>query len=173
MLATALDTHYLAVKTRVLAVNPNRKFLGIMNAQDWPPKDVFTEAFYLLILGAVPLGKQADSAAIPVVVHTVQWTWLVVGSDVQVGIQERSRGDRYRRHFTMKGELLNGCYPRFAEKLDVTVDGNGNLVTAPITNPTDTIVWSPLVFTDRSDKASGVIYGIGTVRITDMTDFIS
>lgn len=174
MLSDAINTHYLSVKNRILALNPNRKVLGIMSAQDWPPKDVFFEAFYCLTLGEVPLGRASDSAAIPVVVHTVQWTWLILGTDVQVGIQIRSRGDRYQKQFQMKGELLNGTYPRFAQKLDVSVDGNGNLVAEPITTPTtDYIVWSPPSFLDRNEKGPGVMYGTATVKITDMTDQIS
>jgi hypothetical protein len=173
VLTDALNTHYLSVKNRVLAINSARQFLGIMSAQDWPPKDVILEAFYLLTLGEVPLGRQADSAAVPVYVHTAQWTWLILGTDVQVGIQTRSRGSRYQTQFQMKQELLNGTYPRFAQKLDVTVDGNGNLVATPITNPSDYIVWAPPSFVDRNEKGSGVMYGTATVRITDMTDTIS
>jgi hypothetical protein len=172
MFAAAIDSHYLAVKARIAAVNSNRQVVGVMSAMDWPPKDVLTEAFYLLVLGAVPLGKQADSATIPVVVHTVQWSWLVVGSDVQKGIQLRSRGDRYRTHFTMKGELLNGTYPRFAQKQVVSLDNSGNLVQTPV-SPEEYIIWSPVAFTDRNEKGSGLVYGIGTVRITDMTDAIT
>ena len=172
MLTDAINTHYLATKNRILALNPNRKVIGVMSAMDWPPKDVFLESFYLLTLGEVPLGRQADSAAIPVVVHTVQWTWMIVGTDVQTGIQLRSRGDRYQTQFQMKGELLNGTYPRFAQKQNVTVDANGNLTANPTGPPTDFIVWTPPSFLDRNEKGSGVLYGTATVRITDMTDMI-
>jgi len=172
MYAAAIDTHYLAVKTRVLAVNAARVFVGVMSSQDWPPKDVQLEAFYLLVLGEVPLGKQADSASIPVKVHTVQWTWMIAGTDIQKGIQLRGRGDRYRTNFTMKGELENGVFPRFAQKQNVVVNSTGQLVGIPIV-PTEYILWSPVSFVDRNEKASGLAYGIGTVRITDMTDAIS
>jgi len=172
MYAAGIDTHYLAVKTRIQALNANRKVIGVMSAQDWPPKNVELEAFYLLVLGEVPLGRQADSASIPVKVHTVQWTWMIVGSDIQVGIQTRSRGDRYRTHFTMKGELENGVFPRFAPKVNVVVNNVGQLVAVPIV-PSEQIIWSPVSIMDRNEKSSGVTYGVGTVKITDFTDFIS
>lgn len=172
MYAAAIDSHYLAVKARVLNINATRVFAGVMSSQDWPPKDVQLEAFYLLVMGEVPLGRQAYSASIPVKVHTVQWSWLIVGMDIQKGIQLRNRGDRYRTHFTMKGELENGVFPGFAQKQNVVVNNSGQLVAVPIV-PTEYIVWSPVSFVDRNEKASGVTYGLGTVRITDMTDAIS
>jgi hypothetical protein len=172
MYAAGIDTHYLWVRGRVTALNPARVFAGVMSAQDWPPKDVLTEAFYLLVLGEVPLGRQADSATIPVKVHTAQWTWLVVGTDVQKGIQLRSRGDRYRTHFAMKGELEYGVFPRFAPKQNVVLNSTGELVAIPY-DPVETILWSPVTLVDRNEKASGVLYGTGTVRITDMTDEIT
>jgi hypothetical protein len=154
-------------------LNPTRKVIGVMSAMDWPPKNVELEAFYLLVLGDVPLGKQAYSAAIPVKVHTVQWTWMIVGTDIQTGVQLRGRGDRYRTHFTMKGELENGAYPGFAQKQNVVLGSTGNLVPIPA-DPSEPIMWSPVSFgPDRNDKNSGVLYGIGTIRITDMSDQIS
>jgi hypothetical protein len=158
-------------KGRIQTLNPNRQVVGVMSAQDWPPKNVSLESFYLLILGEVPLGKQAYSAAIPVKVHTVQWTWMIAGTDIQTGVQLRSRGDRYRTHFAMKGELENGNYPGFAAKQNVVLNGAGDLLAVPVT-PSEPIMWSPVSFTDRNDKNSGLLYGIGTVRITDMTDQI-
>ncbi len=171
MYAASVDSHYLWVKTRIQALNASRKVIGVMSAQDWPPKNVETESFYLLVLGEVPLGKQADSASIPVKVHTVQWTWMIVGTDIQTGIQMRGRGDRYRTHFTMKGELENGVYPRFAQKQNVVVSAAGALVAIPV-DPAEFIIWSPVSIVDRNEKNSGVTYGTGTVRITDFTDQI-
>lgn len=172
MFDDAIDTHYLAVRTRIKALNPARNILGMMSAQDWPPKDVFLEAFYCLVLGEVPLGKSADSASIPVVVHTLQWTWMITGTDIQTGVQLRSRGDRYRKHSQMKTELENGCYPRFAQKIQASVDATGNIIQTPIV-PSESIVWTPPSFVDRNAKDSGVLYGVATVRVTDMTDMIA
>ena len=168
---SAIDSHYLAVKARVQTLNPNRQVVGVMDAMDWPPLDVKMEALYCLALGEVPLGKQAYSASIPVVVHTVQWTWLIAGTDIQKGFQIRSRGDRYRTNYAIEKELENGLFPGFAQKMSVGVDGDGNLVSTPV-DPVEYIVWSPASFVKKSDKASGLLYGTCTVRITNMTDVI-
>ncbi len=142
-----------------------------MDAMDWPSQNVNFEALYCLAMGEVPIGKQGDSASIPIVIHTVQWTWMILGTDVQAGIQIRSRGDRYRKNYQIEKELEYGIFPRFAQKQTSSVDGNGNLIQTPI-DPTEYIIWSPISFGKKSDKASGLLYGTGTVRITNMTDSI-
>lgn len=168
----ALDSHYLHVKNRVQSMNPNRKVLGIMDAMDWPSQVVDFEALYCLSLGEVPIDKQGDSATIPIVIHTVQWTWMILGTNVQAGVQIRSRGDKYRTNYAIEQEVLFGTYPRFTQKMSVSVDSDGNLVVNPVV-PTEFILWSPVSFGKKSDKSSGLIYGTATVRITNMTDAIA
>jgi hypothetical protein len=167
----AIDTHYLAVKARILQLNPARNVVGVMDAMDWPQQTVDFEALYCIALGEVPIGKQGDSAATPIVIHTIQWTWMILGTNVQSGIQIRSRGDKYRTHYQIVKELEYGIFPRYAQKQSVSTDASGNLVVTPVV-PTEYILWSPLSVAKKLDKASGLIYGIGTVRITNLSDTI-
>jgi len=172
-LLCGIDSHYFSVRNRVIAFNPARKVMGVMDAQDWPPLNVEMESFYCLDLGAVPIGKQGYSATIPIVIHTVQWTWLVSGTDIQKGIQIKSRGDRYRINGQIEKELENGLYPGFAQKLSVEYAGadGSQLIGTPL-DPVEYIMWSPASFVKKSDKVSGLLYGTCTVRITNMTDSI-
>src|SRR5262245_59479146 len=124
-LIAAIDSHYLAVKARIQAFNPNRKVLGVMDSMDWPPLDVQMEALYCLALGEVPMPAESNSIAVPIIVHTVQWTWLIQGLEVQKGIQTRSRGSRYRVDGAIKKELMYGIFPCFAQKVQVTVNPDG------------------------------------------------
>ena len=168
----ALDSHYFAVKNRILQLNPSRQVVGIMDAQDWPAQDVKFEALYCLCLGESPIGKQGWSPTIPIVYHTVQWTWLIAGTDTQAGIQGKSRGDRYRKNYQIEKELEYGIFPQFAQKNTYSIDGNGVLRITPVV-PTEFILWTPVSFAKKSDKVSGLIYGTATTRITDMTGTIA
>ncbi len=168
----AADTYYQEVKTRVLAKFPSRVFAGLMEAQDWPLQQVDLEAFYLLTLGEVPLGRQAVSAAIPIYVHQLQWVWIIGGSDVESGVRSRSRGDRYRVGYQMKKELLDGMFPRFAEKKNWTVDTAGNLQSAS-RSPKESILWTYPDFLNRVDRPSGIVYSSASVRLTNFTDELS
>jgi hypothetical protein len=173
LMIAAIDSHYLAVKARIQTMNPNRQVIGVMDAQDWPPQQVTMEAFYCLVLGEVPIGKQGWSATVPIKIHTVQWTWLIAGLDVQKGIQTRSRSSRYRTNYDMEKELEYGMYPGFTQKLIITQDPNNfsNLLTAP-TDPVEYITWTPLSIVKKSDKVSGLLYGTATTKITNMSDTI-
>jgi hypothetical protein len=156
-------------------INPTRKMAGVTDAQAWPPKNVMLESFYLLTLGEKPVGKSFWSASIPVLTHSVQWTWIVVGTDLTVGKVGRNRGDRYRISMKMKEELLQATFPWFAQKGDWSVLGSTPsglvLQETPIT-PLENMWWSPPVFLNKVDKDSGVIYGAASVQITAMEQTI-
>ena len=172
-LISAIDTHYDYVKQRIASFNVSRKVVGIMDAQDWPPENVQMEALYCIALGEVPIGKSGFSPTIPILYHTVQWTWLIAGTDIQEGIQIRSRGDRYRTNYAIEKELEYGMYPQFAQKNYVQVNAsNGAVIVLPV-DPVEYIWWSPISFGKKSDRESGLLYGTGTVRITNMSDVIS
>src|SRR5580692_617895 len=123
-----IDSYYQWVKGRVNAFttrtvyntpnNPlNGVVKGMLSAQDWPPKDIVFDAFYLLVMGDAPIGRQGYSAAVPIKFHQVQWVWINKGTDLTQGIRQANRGDKYRTMQTMKGELVNGHFPGFCEKL--------------------------------------------------------
>lgn len=165
--ADAIDSYYRFVKSRIIAINANREFVGIMSAQDWPPKNVTMEAFYLLDLDAEPVGRSGFSPAVPIKFHLVQWTWVIKGADLQQGIRAAFRGDRYRTMQTMKDELTRGMFPNYAEKLTWSLNANGQAVGASYT-PQMFITWIPVKFHTSYDKDSGVAYGTASTRIQDI-----
>ena len=170
----AIDSYFEFIQQGILLTNPDRKVVGIVDAMDWPPKNIQTEAFYLMVMGARGInGKSFWSSAIPVIVHTLQWTWVIQGSDLTQGKIGRSRGDRYRTNIKMREELLKATQRAwFSEKLDWSVQGNTPsgvaLVSAP-KSPTEYFWWTPLQFLERQDRESGTIFGAATVQVTDMT----
>lgn len=168
------DSYYEYVKGRILALNPQRLVLGVMNAQDWPLQDVQFEAFYCLMLGDAYLGKSMYSPTNPVYIHTVQWVWMIQGTDIQVGLRGRSRGDKYRKEWAMKEEIVNAHWPGFATKSTWTAAQQGSTVQLTQTpfDPPESFWWTPPIFSDRLDKTSGWVYGAAQVQITDMTDTI-
>ncbi len=161
-----LDSHYNYVRTRVLAANASRLFKGAMKAQDWPEQNVHFEAFYMLDLGAPkPLGRQTYSASDQIFSYTVQWTWIVMGSDITTNTKGRNRADRYRTDYAMMEELRSGLFPNFCEKVQVSLDTDG-IVQKTSYSPKEYIHWTPAEFNTRTDKESGLIYSMCTVRIT-------
>lgn len=175
-LSDATDSYFEYVAGRMATINPDRKMIGIADASDWPPKKIFFEAFYLILLGEKPLGKQFWSAEIPVLSFGMQWTWLIKGTDLQTGLIGRSRGDRYRTNMAMRQELLKATFPWFTQKLSWSVQGNTPtglaLKSSPLT-PSEYMWWTPPEFANRQDKDSGVLYGAATVWLVDMTESIT
>ena len=168
----AVDSIYQNAKARISAVNPSRVTAGLLAAQDWPPKNVKLEAFYLLDLGEAPAMKAFYSATVPVKFHQLQWVWIVKGTELQQGVRAANRGDRFRTMQTMKGELTNGLFPGFTEKKTWSLDASGNWIGVSL-NPVEFITWTPVEFHERLDKDSGIMYGSGAVRVCDETDAIT
>jgi hypothetical protein len=178
----ALDSYYQYVKgrinsfsTRVVYNSPGKQLNGVvkgmLNAQDWPPKNIVFGAFYLLVLGEEPIGKQGFSPAVPIKFHVVQWTWIIKGSDLQQGEQLANRGDRYRISQAMKWELTQGMFPNYAPKQTWNLV-NGVFTGTPF-SPAATITWIPVKFNERFDKDSGIVYGTGSTRIQDIQPMIT
>lgn len=167
----AIYTFYEFVKGRVQVQNPNRLVKGLLAAQDWPPKEVKLEAFYLLDLGESPIGRQGYSQTIPIKFHQVQWVWIIKGTSLQQGVRAANRGDRFVTMQQMKGELINGLYPGYTDKMTWALDGNGVFVGTELVPP-EQITWNPVELHEKLDKDSGVMYGSGAVRIANMTDAI-
>jgi hypothetical protein len=168
----ALDSYYQYVKARILAVNQDRIVGGMLDAQDWPSKPFKLDTFYLLTLHEEPPGKEFYSQYAPPIFHSVQWVWVNKGMDLNPGERKANRGDRYRTNEQMKGELLIGAVPGYAEKFSWALDANGNWVSTPL-DPPEVITWKPLEFHKKSDKDSGIIYGAAATRIFDMTDVVA
>ena len=171
----AIDSYFEYVAGRMATINPARKMVGVQDAMDWPPKStesIAMESFYLLTLGQRPLiGKSFWSSTIPVLEHTLQWTWLIAGSDLVPGKIGRNRGDRYRTNMTMREELLKATYPWFAQKQNWSVVGNtpsGVALKGTPVVPSEYVWWTPPAFLNRIDRGSGVVYGAATVKLMAM-----
>src|SRR6266446_6014765 len=169
----AVDSHYIYVRNRILTLNPTRVMGGVLNAQDWPSKPIKFDAFYLLVLGESSVGRAGYSASTPIKFHTIQWVWINKGTDLTPGVKAANRGDRYRIMQQMKGELLNGFYPNFAEKLSWTLVPTGQPSpndakwTGTSKVPQEFVWWTPVDFHEKLDKESGVQYGSANTRIQD------
>lgn len=174
----AVDTYFEYVSNRMATiVNPQRKVVGVSDAMDWPPKNILFDSFYLLVLGQKPVvGKSFWSASVPVLVHTLQWTWMIQGTDLSGNIVGRSRGDRYRVNMTMRQEILKATYPWFCQKQSWQVTGGtpaGLALKGTPVVPSESIWWTPPTFLNRVDSDPGIIYGSATVQLTDMTETIT
>lgn len=142
-----------------------------MEAMDWPPKNIVLQAFYLLVLGQRQVGKSFWSPTVPVYTHTLQWTWIISGTDLTQGVVGRSRGDRYRTDMTMKEELLQASWPWFAPKTQWSVVGStpaGLALTSTPLNPPETMWFTQPAFVSHVDKTSGMTTGTATIYLTDM-----
>lgn len=168
----AVDSFYQAVKSRMTDLNPQREVKGMLMAQDWPPKNVALEAFYLLTIHDSPSGKSFYSAVTPVKFHHVQWVWIIKGTDIQQGTRAANRGDRFRTMFTMKDELTKAMYPNFTEKLNWSLDGNG-IWAGVAESPVEYITWTPVEFYEKSAMDSGMVWGSAATKIWQMTDTIT
>lgn len=167
----AIDSHYQYVKARIAIVNPQRVVAGLLDAQDWPPKEVKTDAFYLLMVADTSIGRQGYSAAVPIKFHHVSWVWINKGTDLQQGERKANRADRMRTMQSMKGELINGLFPNYAEKQTWALNGAGVWIGTSL-NPAEFITWTPVDFHEQGAKDSGVRWGTAATKISDMTDRI-
>lgn len=169
-----LFSHYEYVKARIKAINPDRVVKGYMMAQDWPPKDVVEEAFYLVVLGEQPIGRQGFSPYIPIVGHEMQWVWIVKGKDIAAGQVGPNRGIKFKSHFAMMDEIKAAMSPYFCEKQAWGPSG-----TQPPTwvgtslTPQEFIMWAPPRYQVKQDRDSGTVYGILDVTVWDMLDPIT
>lgn len=176
MIDGAIDSYYKYIKNNVLSLNPSRKCLGFMDAQDWPNEQIVLEALYLLIVGpGTPIGKQGYSPSSPILTYVLQWVWAIVGSDLQGNVKGRNRGERVRTDMAIREELRQAHIPGFTEKKFITEDLS---VDPPVVkfnsySPPDYIRWTPVEYKKNSDKDSGVIYGSASVNLTSITDTIT
>jgi hypothetical protein len=175
-LLNAIDSYFELVQSRLASINPDRKVIGIMDAMDWPADPVISNAFYLLTLPARHTGKEFWSKAVPTFTHALQWTWIVIGSDLTKNKVGRNRGDRYRVNMTMREELIKASWPWYTEKQQFTVQGSspsGLIVKAASLTPKEYIWFTELSFLNKIDRDSGTLYGTATLYLTDMEDAIA
>jgi hypothetical protein len=171
-LIDAIDTYYDYVVTRILkggngvaALNPDRAFGDIIQAESWPLAESVDSAFYLTIIDQMPdtkfgtLGNQYYRSIL-------QWKWLTSGNNLQPGQTGNNRGDRYRADQAMREELRQANFPQFCPLISLALDGSGNLTRTPY-NPIQTCRWTALKFGPRPSGTddSGVLYGAAAVDV--------
>ena len=172
----SIDSHYEYVMARVLKVNPDRLFKGIVDAKDWPMPQATENAFYLSVDRSNP-AKSVNSWHSPLYSFQAQWVWFTIGTDLQQGQQASNRGDRFRTLFQMQQELLYGLWAGFCEKKKWGITGSDDQ-GAPITSgtsyvPTEMLWWGKPIFTEKKDRNSGVLFGYGSVSLSAFAPAIS
>jgi hypothetical protein len=165
-----LDTIAYYFSQRLQTVNPARQYMGYMDAQQWPQKTVVFNAFYVLVLGDKP--KLGESIAVPIYDDLLQFVWVNKGTDVNNynSVIGANRGDRLRTSSAMKEELIKALWPFFTQKVHLTPQADGSVTAATLNEP---VYWSKPDFRIRSDRESGIDYGIATVHLIDMTETIT
>lgn len=173
LLADSIDSYYYYVKGRVLQINSDRTFGGIVQARDWPMKEAQLETPYLLIQADTgkPLGK-ALSWYRPLVNFQVRWAWMIQGDNIQANAQSTNRGNKYRINMQMIQEIVIASSPGFCQKYQYSVvdDGTGNPEKLSVAyDPTEYVRWSVPRFVDTIDSVSGILSCLGTVGLNDFS----
>jgi hypothetical protein len=163
----AVDSHYMYCRSRILQYNSARVMKGLLAANDWPPENVAMEAFYLLTLGEGATARGSDTPTKRAGHHLCQWVWVIAGQDLNDTQRAKNRTKRFRLNEEMKAELLYGLYPGFCEKQTWALNSNGAYIGSSY-SPVKFCRWpSTAMFTDRHDKASGLIYGMCSLYVSD------
>lgn len=163
-----IDSYYRWVKARILAINPERQFKGIIQALDWPFKEAAIESIYLAIATDTPSRQGTPSS--PAYTQRLSWVYLVQGKDIAPGTQGPNRS-KYRINNTIKKELINGNFPQFCERQQWNLDSNEALVATSY-YPSEHIWWNSITFKDKVDKTSGILFGDGSVLLTSFAPTI-
>ena len=161
-----IDSHYQYVKQRILALNQNRVFGGIVEARDWPYKEASDQAFYLAIDRAAP-SRNVASWHSPLYTFEIQWVWIILGTDLSPTVQAANRGDRYRISFAMQEEILQGLWPGFCEKQKWAA-GSGDVASVSGTPyvPSEKVWWRRPTFSEKIDRNTGILFGYGAIQLS-------
>lgn len=163
--ADEIETYYFHVSANMAVLNSSQKFGGISDARDWPQVKIKEGYLYLLIVGISP--TQQGTRANPGNRYTLQWNWIVIGTDIQAGQVSANRGDKYRTNIGIQQSLASASYPGFAQVNSYTQDSGSpsNLIATPI-DPEGWVRWSRPDFRGTNDfKRSGVLNGIASLNL--------
>lgn len=160
-----INSYFKFVKARIIAKNPQRTIVGIVESNAWPPKNFVPNAFYLLLLGETATGGTPTSLGI---VHLVQWMWIIPGDDITQDKVGNNRGNRYAINYQMKEEIVYGLFPYFCDKNSYTPQQQGNSIVAVATPLNEKIWWSrPRFLPTKFERQEGVIYGSVQVSVSE------
>lgn len=176
-LIAAPESHFRWVKGRILTQNSKRTVDGIVDALDWPAKQLLPNTFYM-ILGDISTRAGFGTPTASGLSNVVQWAWMVPGDDLAANQRGRNRGDRFRINQQMMSEIVNGLFPYFCPKQigQAFDNGNGgfNNVISDI-SPPETIWWSLPKFSRAkmdNEQKSGIIYTVATIGLNQFGDTI-
>jgi hypothetical protein len=175
-LISVLDSFYLYISQQIATLDPTQQMGGIIQARDWPQTPPLEGALYLLVLGGVPVENGASTQSQNMYEFTCQWTWYFQGSDIAGYQQASNRGDRYRRSMQVVNLLRNAHYPGFCYKTNLSVDSQGNLTQAPISDAiyggAEVVRWTLPRFIPTQDQKAGLLYETATVRVYGIDDIL-
>jgi hypothetical protein len=160
----SIDTYYSWVLQQMQTVDSSLvpSFKGNALASDWPQEQINDGDIWLLYLTTVPIG---GTKAAPLYNHFLQWTWMLLGNDIQAQNIEANRGSRYRDHLAIQEALRQANYPGFAQKASVTVNMQTGAGTFAQSNPEEMIRWTELKMPSKLPTGKGVLYGVAAVEV--------
>jgi hypothetical protein len=168
-LADAIDTFYAFVRANVLALNSKRVFGGIVQARDWPPKNIVDQSVYLCQMMDAPTRTRHQSFYAPLMTYTLEWRWAIIGTNVPANAQAANRGDKYRINMAIEKELLSAHNPGYTLKNQYSVgsdvDNDAIQVVVPY-NPPEPLWWGIPGFSPKQDRTSGMLYTAGRVEVS-------
>jgi hypothetical protein len=175
-LIDSTDSMYQWILANVAQINPLRKFGGIIDARDWPPKSIILNVPYLAILSDLPTKSPHQSFYAPLVSETVEWRWVIQGDNIPQNAQAANRGDKYRQNVQIMQELLSAHNPGYAPKSQWTVASgldNEPVYSSVAYNPPEFFWWSLPAFSRKIDRQSGMIYNAARVEISNFAPISS
>lgn len=165
-----LDTFYLYVTTNLAKFNlgsltPPVSLQGIVNAQDWPQREIVDGGLYLLYLQSVAVEEDSTRSQ-TYFEHFMQWAWVVIGTDLSSNQVGFNRGNRYRADMAIEEALRQSHFPKFCPKRFLSADGVSGVVTSTLYSPVEMIHWSmPRFGIKLNNPQSGVAYGAAPVEV--------
>jgi hypothetical protein len=161
----------------MVTINGNtvpQPFGGVVNARDWPATPPDEGALYLLVLNTVPGGIVSQTQM--GYEYFCQWTWLLIGTDIQPTQMVQSRADRYRQNMQIMKNLRDATYPGWCVKQDYSASQQGVVTGVPSStlvpyNTIEMVIWSNLRFMPKQDnQKSGLVFGAAAVELQAYDD---
>lgn len=168
-----LDSYYKFVIGQMSRLPAPTPIAGYTNARDWPPTPLIDGALYLQFISCTP--TPFKSWAQTEYEYLCQWMWLLIGSDITKKQQAANRGDRYRQTIKVMTNIKQANFPGFCPKQMYAADAEGNITGQPVSssyppNLVETIRWSHIKFVTQLDEKSGLVYGVGSLRVYAFDD---
>jgi hypothetical protein len=172
VLIDAIDTYFLYVAQQLAILDSTQVLCGTVNARDWPLTPPNTDGgLYLLFLRAVPVGG-TDSQTLWE--YFCQWSWILLGTDIQSTQISENRGDVYRRDMAIANNVRQASFPGYCIKKSVAANSEGTLTVTPYTGAAvygaESVWWTRPRISPRRDPNSGVLYGTAVLELYAFDD---